>query len=226
MLTAGRNDDDASRDALGRLCELYWYPVYAFIRRQGHSADDAMDLTQEFFARVVEKSYFRTADPARGRFRSFLLGCLRHFLSNERDREATLKRGGAHVIVSLEIETGEERYSLEPRDELSPDKIFDRRWALDLVDRALNRLRDEHAARGKQEAFDALKCFLTGDSAGTSYREIAERLGTTEGTAKVAVHRLRRRFKDLLTDEVAQTVADPREVDDEIRYLLSALSPP
>lgn len=223
VLAAGAETGAGANEALARLCELYWYPVYAFVRRQGYSADDAADLTQGFFARVLEKSYLRDADPQKGRFRSFLLGCLRHFLSNERDRARALKRGGESVLVSLEQETAEGRYLVEPRDELTPEKIFDRRWALTLLDQTLSRLRDEHVARGKLAVFDELKGFLTGDSADVPHASVAKALGVTEGAAKVAIHRLRRRFRNLLMEEVASTVADPGDVNDEIRHLLRAV---
>jgi len=224
VLSAGRGAGSGSEQALARLCELYWYPVYAFIRRHGHSSDEAGDLTQEFFALVLEKSYLRTADPGRGRFRSFLLACLRHFLSNQRDREIAIKRGGAYHIVPLEIDSAEGRYLHEPAEELTPDKIFERRWALTLIERVLSRLRDEHVARGKQKLFEALSGFLTGDSADLSYLDVAQTLGATEGAVKVAVHRLRRRFRDLLTEEVEATVADRHDVEDEIRHLLRSVS--
>ena len=224
VLAAGRSQDAASERALATLCELYWYPVYVFIRRHGHSADDAADLTQEFFTGMLEGSGLRQVTPEGGRFRSFVIACVRHFLSNEQDRARALKRGGGRPTLSLEVETAEGRYVLEPRDELTPDKIFDRRWALTLLDRALTRLRDEYAATGKRRVFGALKGFLTGDSAGVPYAAVAATLGTTEGAAKVAVHRFRRRFRDLLIEDVAATVEDPRDVDDEIRHLLEAVS--
>lgn len=224
VLAAGREKDVRSEQALATLCELYWYPVYAFIRRQGRSADEAGDLTQAFFTRVLEKSYLRDADPERGRFRSFLLGCLRHFLSNEADRARAIKRGGGQTPLAFEIDTAEGRYLLEPRDEMTPDKIFDRRWALTLLDRALTQLRDEYATKGKQRLFDELKGFLTGDSAGVPYATAARTLEVSEGAVKVDVHRLRRRFRDLLTAQIAETVLDPRDVDDEIRHLLKAVS--
>ena len=224
VLAAGRDSSARSRAALATLCEQYWYPAYVVVRRQGYSADDAGDLTQEFFTRVLEKSYFQQVDPARGRFRSFLLACLRHFLSNERDRAQSLKRGGKHPPLPLEIETAEGRYQIEPRDDLTPEKVFDRRWALTLLDRVLNQLRDEQVAAGKAAAFDALKGFLTGDADAPPYRSVARRLKMSEGAVKVAVHRLRRRFRDLLTDEIAQTVLEPADIDSEIQYLLEAVA--
>jgi RNA polymerase sigma factor (sigma-70 family) len=222
VLAAGATGSVESNQALATLCELYWYPVYVFVRRQARSADEAADLTQEFFTRLLEKSFLRGVDPERGRFRSFLLACLRHFLSNERDRARTLKRGGQYKLLSLEIETAEERYQLEPHDEMTPDRVFDRRWALTLLDRALSRLREEHRTGGKSETFEALKEFLTGDT-DMPYSAVAGALGMSEGAIKVAVHRLRRRFRDLLTDEIAQTVLDPHDVDHELQHLLQAV---
>ncbi len=223
VLAAGDSSSAGSREALATLCEQYWYPAYVFVRRQGYSADEAADLTQGFFTRVLEKSYFQQVHPERGRFRSFLLACLRHFLSNERDRARTLKRGGEHPPISLELETAEGRYQIEPSDELTPEKIFDRRWALTLLDRVLNRLREEQVAAGKAKSFEALTEFLTGDTT-TPYSVVARTLDMSEGAVKVAVHRLRRRFRDLLTDEIAQTVSEPDDIDREIQHLLEAVS--
>ena len=224
VLAAGGETGIRSTDAVATLCETYWYPVYAFIRRQGHDADASRDLTQEFFARVLEKNYFRDADPARGRFRTFLLSSIRHFLSNERDRAQALKRGGATAPVSLDVETAEGTYQLEGRDDLTPEKLFDARWATVLLDRALTRLLGEYAASGRRQLFDHLKGFLTGDNDDVSYRDAAGTLDMSEGAVKVAVHRLRRRFRDALVREIADTVSDPADIDAEIRHLLSAVS--
>jgi RNA polymerase sigma factor (sigma-70 family) len=224
VLAAGRKSDALSTDALTGLCEMYWYPVYAFIRRQGYRAEDCADLTQEFFARVLEKNYFHDADPSRGRFRAFLCVAIRHFLSNERDRARTVKRGGTSPPISLDVETAEGTYRLEPRDDLTPEKLFDRRWALILIDRVLARLRDSHASAGKSELFDHLKGFLTGDSAGLPYADVAKALGMTEGSIKVAVHRLRRNFRDTLIQEIADTVSEPADIAAEIKYLMKAVS--
>jgi RNA polymerase sigma-70 factor (ECF subfamily) len=223
VLAAGSNETSQSREALARLCQLYWYPVYAFIRRQEHSADDAADLTQEFFVRVLDKSFLKQADPQRGRFRSFLLACVRHFLSNEADRARALKRGGGYAILPLEIETGEQRYQLEPRDELTPDKVFDRRWTLMLLESVLGQLRTEQIDRGKEKVFEELKEFLTGESDRVPYSVVGRSLDMSEDAVKVAVHRLRKRFRELLTAEVAQTVSDPKDVRDEIRYLIESV---
>ena len=203
---------------------MYWYPVYAFIRRQGYHPEDGADLTQEFFARVLEKNYFHDADPARGRFRAFLCASIRHFLSNERDRARTLKRGGKQPPISLDVETADGRYQLEPRNDLTPEKLFDRHWALMLLERVLARLREEQVSAGKAEQFDHLKGFLTGDSATVRYIDVARPLGMTEGAVKVAVHRLRRHFREILVQEIAETVSSPADIDAEIEYLLKAVS--
>jgi RNA polymerase sigma factor (sigma-70 family) len=224
VLAAGEQPNDRSADALARLCEMYWYPVYAFIRRQGCSPDDSADLTQEFFARVLEKHYFRAADPARGRFRAFLCASIRHFLSNERDRSRALKRGGPQPPIPLDVQTAERSYQLEPRDDLTPEKLFDRRWALVLLDRVLSRLRDEQVTAGKGALFDQLKGFLIGDGVALTYFDVAKTMGTTEGAIKVAVHRLRHQFRDALVDEIAETVSGPEEIDAEIAHLLTAVS--
>jgi RNA polymerase sigma factor (sigma-70 family) len=223
VLAAGQRSNAKSRDALNSLCETYWYPVYAFVRRQGNDADAALDLTQEFFARVLEKNYFGHADPTRGRFRAFLLTSARHFLSNERDRKRALKRGGATSIVSLDAETAEGTYQLEGRDDLTPEKLFDARWAMLTLDRALARLQRAYAAAGNPETFEGLKGFLTGDSADLSYAEVAKKLESTEAAIKVAVHRLRRRFREALVEEIAETVSSPAEIEAEMRHLRAAV---
>ena len=219
VLAAGQR----SSEALNSLCETYWYPVYAFVRHQGFDADAALDLTQEFFARVLEKNYFGHADPARGRFRAFLLTSARHFLSNERDRARALKRGGSTPIVSLDAETAEGAYQLEGRDDLTPEKLFDAHWATVTLDRALARLQRAYAAAGNPETFEGLKGYLTGDSEDVSYAEVARTLKSTEAAVKVAVHRLRRRFREALVEEIADTVSSPAEIDAEIRHLREAV---
>jgi RNA polymerase sigma-70 factor (ECF subfamily) len=224
ILAAGNPDDARSETALAKLCELYWHPVYSVIRRHGFDADEAADLTQEFFARVLEKNYFRDADPARGRFRAFLSGAVRHFVSNARDRARAVKRGGRHMIVPLEIETAEGWYTLEARDDLTPEKVFDRQWALVVLDRVMARVRDQQVAAGRSEQFDQLKVFLSGRGEGAAYVDVARVLGTTEGAVKVAVHRLRRQFRDALIAEIADTVTSPDEIDAEIRHLMKAVS--
>ena len=224
VLAAGQATNAASGEALAYLCEAYWYPVYAFVRRQGYRPEDCADLTQAFFTRVLEKNYFQEVDPSRGRFRAFLCASLRHFLSNERDRAQTLKRGGPRPPISLDVQTAEGTYQLEPRDDLTPDKLFDRRWALLLLERVLERLRERHESAGKGALFDHLRGFLIGDTAGVPYAEAARAMGSTEGAVKVAVYRLRRQFRDLLVEEIAETVSDAAEIDGEIAYLLRAVS--
>lgn len=224
VLAAGQQKTERSTAALAALCEIYWYPVYAFVRRQGYRTDDCGDLTQAFFARVIEKDYFQSVDPARGRFRAFLCASLRHFLTNERERAQALKRGGRLPAISLDVDAAEGRYQLEPPDGLTPERLFDRRWALMLMERVLHRLRDEHTAAGKADLFDALKGYLTGDDHGVPYSNLAGRIGSSEGAIKVAVHRLRRRFRDVLVAEIAETVEDPADIDGEIAYLLKAVS--
>ncbi len=221
VLQAG-GSNAASRKALGDLCELYWYPLYCYVRRWGHTADDAQDLTQEFFTRMLEKDGLRGVTPLRGRFRSFLLAALKHFLSNQRDRANALKRGGGRQPMPLEFETAEGRYRLEPPGVSDPEKAFERQWAMTVLARTLDRLSDEQQRERKGRAFERLKGVLTGDG-DVSYASIGEELGMSEGAVKVAVHRLRRRFGELLRDEISQTVAEPQEVDDEIRHLFAAL---
>jgi RNA polymerase sigma-70 factor (ECF subfamily) len=204
---------------------LYWYPLYAFVRREGHRPDEAQDLTQAFFARLLEKKYLRDYERDRGRFRSFLLAALKHFLANERDRASAQKRGGGLSDMSLDavIQAGERRYSLEPRSELTPDKIFERQWALTVLDRVISRLHEEFEQNGKGPQFERMKPLLAGDETRIPYAELASGLNTTEGALKTAVHRLRRRYREILRDEIAQTVVHPDEVREEIRYLVSVL---
>jgi RNA polymerase sigma factor (sigma-70 family) len=221
VLTAGRTDTTQAQAALEKLCQTYWYPIYAYVRRQGHSPEDAQDLTQEFFARLIAKNYVRDVDPSKGKFRSFLLASLKHFLANEWDKSRAQKRGGGQTIVSLDAET---RYRLEPADVVSADKIFDRRWALTLLDEVLKRLRDEYAADGKARLFEQLKETLTGERSTTPYAKLGDRLGMTEGAVKVAVHRLRQRYRETLRAEIAETVSGPEEVEEELRHLYVALS--
>jgi DNA-directed RNA polymerase specialized sigma24 family protein len=214
-----------ARDALSLLCSAYWYPIYAYVRRLGYPQEDAEDLTQSFFARVLEKQYLRDFEHARGRFRSFLLGALKHFVANERDRARTQKRGGATTTLPLEavLRGAENRYSQEPCHEQSPDKLFERQWALALLTRVQERLQEEAGRDGKSTQFERLKSSLTADDLGGGYRTIALELRTTEGAIKVAVHRLRRRFRELLREEIAQTVENPEEVGNELRDLMASI---
>lgn len=223
MLEAGTGRSRAADEALARLCETYWYPLYAFLRGRGHGADDAQDLIQAFIVHVLEKNMLGHADPSRGRFRSFLLTSLKNFAANEYHRAVAQRRGGATPVLSLELERAEGRFQLEPATDETPERVFDRRWALTLLDRVLTRLRDA-TSRGHLEQFDRLSAYLTGEQPKQSYAQTAAALGMTEGAVKVAVHRLRRQFRDLVREEIADTVSTPEEVRDEIRHLWSAVS--
>jgi RNA polymerase sigma-70 factor (ECF subfamily) len=223
VLAAGRHASPDSQMALAALCRTYWYPLYAYVRRQGRNAEDARDLTQEFFATLLEKDYLRAADSQRGRFRSFLLTAFKHFLSKERERANAQKRGGGRQSLSIDFQAGEYQYHQEPAHDITPEKIYERRWAVTLLQEVLQRLQDEFAGAGKQSLFERLKDFLTGEKATTTYRQIADELGTTEGALKVAVHRLRQRYRELLRAEIAQTVTGPEEVEDELRQLFAAV---
>jgi RNA polymerase sigma-70 factor (ECF subfamily) len=226
LIEAARGEPTVqAREALALLCAAYWYPIYAYIRRRGYPQEDAEDLTQGFFARVLEKAYLRDFHRERGRFRSFLLGALTHFIANERDWARAAKRGGASIAVPLDavLRTAEARYGLEPRDDLSPEKLFERQWALALLDRVHERLQSDADARGKREQFERLKSYLIGDDRDQGYRAAARDLNTSEGAVKVAVHRLRARFRELLRDEIAQTVDDPADIGSELRDLMAAI---
>ncbi|MBN2579006.1 MAG: sigma-70 family RNA polymerase sigma factor [Pirellulales bacterium] len=208
--------------ALAELCRIYWYPLYAFLRHRGHESHEAEDLTQEFFARLLAKDFLKGVEPQKGKFRSFLLASLKHFLSDQRDRARARKRGGGRKVVPLDGLDAESRYRLEPAHDLTPEKMFEKQWALALLDRVLSRLEAEQTADRKAEQFKTLKIFLSGGRSET-YAAVAERLGTTEGAVKTAVHRLRRRYRELLREEIAHTVASPEEIDEEIRSLLNCL---
>jgi len=224
VLTAGRADTTRARDALARLCQAYWHPLYAYVRRVGHSPHDAQDLTQEFFARLLAKNYLAGADQARGRFRSFLLTSLKHFLANEWDKGRAQKRGGGNLPIPIDPVAAETGCYCDPADPATADKIFDRRWALTLLDCVLRRLRNDYVTTGREHLFEQLKPTLTETSRAVRYAEIAVRLGTTEGAVKVAVHRLRQQYREVLRAEIADTVASPEEVDDELRNLFAALA--
>jgi RNA polymerase sigma factor (sigma-70 family) len=222
VLSAGGSHSLAASRALAALCECYWFPLYAFVRRAGHSAEDAQDLTQEFFARLLAQRFLRNVDRQKGKFRSFLLGALKHFLADQWDRAHAQKRGGTQTVVSFDSLDAETRYRLEPAVDLTPEKMFEKQWALSLLEQVLSRLHAEMAAGGKSALFEALKDTLTGVRS-TSYATIGAELDMTEGAVKVAAHRMRRRYRDLLREEIAQTVASSDEIRDEIRYLLSCL---
>jgi RNA polymerase sigma-70 factor (ECF subfamily) len=214
---------DDAEDALAALCRAYWFPLYAFVRRQGISPHDAEDLTQGFFAHLLAKGALGNVAREKGRFRTFLLASLKHFLADERDRAQAQKRGGGQTAISFDACDAEARYAIEPRDELSPDRLFDRRWALAVIDRALARLRYEYAASGKSALFDALRPLLTGAGAAISYAELGAPFAMNEGAVKVGVHRLRQRYGAALRAEIAETVDTAAEVDAELRHLIDAL---
>ncbi len=222
---AGRPKSASYQQALETLCQTYWFPLYAYLRRQGYDSHQAEDYTQAFFAGLLAKGGLRLADPKRGKFRSFLLAALKHFLANERDRAQAQKRGGGRKVLSLDFENAEIQYALEPAHQLSPEKLFERSWALTVLERTMTRLQAESAGAKKRKAFDLLKVYLTGERSSVSYRDVAAELDMTEGAVKVAVHRLRRRYRELLRDEIAQTVTAEDEIDAEIRDLFAALAP-
>lgn len=225
LIAAARGSDNSlAQQALSHLCASYWYPLYAYIRRRGHTADEAQDLTQELFARLLARDFLETADPAKGRFRAFLLACCKHFLANEHNRVHALKRGGGVAPLSLSPDEAEQRYRLEPSHDLTPEKLFERRWAVTLLDRVLARLREEFAARGKETQFDHLRIYLVGERSGPPHGDAAETLGMTAGAIKVAVHRMRQRYRELLREEIAHTVDTPEQIEEEIRQLFAALS--
>jgi RNA polymerase sigma-70 factor (ECF subfamily) len=225
ILAAREAPSSESRRALEALCQAYWYPVYAYVRRQGHDAEEARDLTQAYFAALLEKGYLDDYDPGRGRFRVFLQASIGHFLSKEREKVRTWKRGGRAEILPLDVDDGESRYRFEPADRVTPEEMFERRWALTVLERALARLRAEQGASGRAQEFDRLEPILTGQGPRVRYEEIAADLGTTEGAIKNSVQRLRQRLGRLLREGIADTVADPDQVDDEVRYLLGVLAP-
>jgi RNA polymerase sigma-70 factor (ECF subfamily) len=218
VLAAGRAD---AQEALADLCGTYWGPVYAFVRRAGFGPHEAQDLTQSFFARVLEKNFIQKANPQKGKFRSFLLHALRDFLANYRAGHRAAKRGGEFAFVSLEAARAEHRYGLELVDELTADKVLQRQWAWTLLERATELLCKEYAAADKADLFEALEVYLSGEKGLAPYAQMAARLAMTEGAVKVAVHRLRRRFGEMLRSEIAQTVCRPEDVDEEIRELFA-----
>ena len=213
-----------SEAALESLCRTYWYPIYAYVRRLGHQRAEAEDLTQEFFARLLAKEWLASADREKGRFRTFLVVALKRFLANEWDRVHREKRGGHAPHFPLDTEQGEARYQSEAARELTADRIYERRWALTLLENTMNRLREEFGQAHKAAEFERLKAFLTADKSAIGYADVARDLGASEGAARVAVHRLRRRFREIFREEVAQTVAAAEEVDEELHCLLNALA--
>ncbi len=223
VMIAGDAANPKSHEALSELCRIYWRPLYAFIRRRGYSSADAHDLTQAFFARLLEKNFLGSASPERGRFRSYLLGALKHFLSDCRDHDQALKRGGGAIMIPIDAESEEGRVKFEPVDENTAEKMYDRQWGLAILEKTMSAMQDEFKAAGKEKYFVELrKALIPGDS-NSSYREIAEKIGTSEGNVKVAVHRLRRRYRQLLREIIVQTLLNPADADDEIKHLFSAL---
>jgi RNA polymerase sigma-70 factor (ECF subfamily) len=224
VLAAGDLSAPAAQEAMTQLFRAYWYPLYFYVRRRVGDVHEAQDLIQDFFTRLLERNVLAAADPKRGRFRSFLLASLRNFLANEWTKSQAEKRGAGRMLQGLDFESGERRYRREPADEFTPEKLFERRWAETLLDRVVARLRSEYERSGKEAHFNHLQSFLTGKNPQSSYREAATNLGISEGTAMVMAHRMRRRFRDLLRSEIAQTVTDPETIDDEIAYLFVALA--
>lgn len=222
MLAAGSRSTPNADVALEELCRTYWYPLYAYTRRQGHSKEDAEDLTQSFFARFLQRNYLEKLQAGQGKFRAFLLASLKHFLANEWDRASRQKRGGGVPPLSLDWQDADTRYRIEPADLLSPDKIYDRAWAVTLLERVIARLREESAADGKALLFERLKPFLMIGRGDIPYAEAAAGLAMTEGAARVAVHRLRRRYREVLREEIGQTLSDPGQAEEEMRALFSA----
>jgi len=224
VLAAKEADSPSVQEALEKLCRTYWYPIYAYLRRRGYGEQDGQDLTQGFFAQLLERRSIQGVEREKGKFRSFLLASLNYYVADERDRANAQKRGGGREVLSFDVQEAEQRYRLEPADERSPDKLFERRWAMALLDQVLARLGREFADAGKGELFNRLQEFLVGGAGGKAYAEVAREAGMTEEAVKKAVQRMRRRYHQLFREEIAQTVASPTEVDEELRHLCAVLS--
>jgi RNA polymerase sigma factor (sigma-70 family) len=224
LVVAAGARTEASEQALSTLCQTYWYALYAYVRRCGYDIELAEDLVQGFFLRLLDREILQRAQPERGRFRSFLLASLKHFMINEYERARAAKRGGGAAPLTLDITAAEGRYALEPRDTLDPERLFERRWAQTLLRQAQVRLRTACVRSGKARLYEQLEPFISGEDENVPYRQVAAALDTTEGAARVAVHRLRRKFRDLLREEVAHTVDDESQVDEELRFLLQTLA--
>ena len=222
VLAAAGNPTTDSRQALASLCQTYWNPVYAFIRRCGHTPEQSQDLTQSFFTRFLEKQFLQDVDRQRGRFRSFLLAAVKHFLANERDRAQALKRGGGHVPVSIDLLEAESWYKPAAVETTTPESLFERRWALSVLDQVMARLRAEYSAMGKAELFERLEALLTKD-ADARCEALALEMGVSAGALRMSLHRLRRKYRHILREEIAETVSTPTEIDEEIRFLMSVL---
>jgi RNA polymerase sigma-70 factor (ECF subfamily) len=224
VLAAGSRSTPNADVALEELCRTYWYPLYAYVRRRGYTREDAEDLTQSFFVRFLQKNYLEKLSAEHGKFRAFLIASLKHFLANEWDRSHRQKRGGGIPSLSLDWQDADARYQINPADDLTPDKIYDRAWAVTLLERVIARLGRENAGEGKALPFGRLKPYLTVGRNEIPYAQAAAELGTTEGAVRVAVHRLRRRYRELLRDEIGQTLSDPAQVEEEMRTLYSAFT--
>jgi RNA polymerase sigma factor (sigma-70 family) len=224
VLAAGDSSSPQHEQALSILCKNYWFPLYAYLRRRGHNTHNAEDYTQMFFAQMLEKRYLRKVDPEPGRFRSFLLTAMKHFLANEYDRAHTLKRGGGKKHLSLDFQNAEDQYAREPCHHLSPEKLYEKSWALTVLERTMTRLEADYSDMNKQKLFGCLKVYLGAEGSSIPYRDVALELGMTEGAVKVSVHRLRKRCQELLRDEIAQTITRRDQVDEELQSLFSALS--
>ena len=224
ILAAGSPDSSRYRAALETLCQTYWFPIYAYLRRRGHTPHQAEDHIQGFFAYLLETRALGRADPGRGKFRSFLLGTLKHFVTDERDRAQAQKRGGGRPLLSLDIHDAENQYAVESADQLSPDRLFQRHWALTVLNRTMARLKAEWAGRDREDVFAALRVYLTQEEDAVPYREAAAGLRMSEGAVKAAVHRLRQRYRELLCEEIAETVASKDQIQEEINDLFKALA--
>ncbi len=224
LAAAGKRDAALAEQSLEKLCRVYWLPLYTYIRRQGESPHDAQDLTQEFFARLLEKDFLGSVDRTKGRFRSFLLASLKHFLSNQRERVLAQKRGGGQTPLSLDFSEAETGLGFQPADIQTPERAFEKRWAMTLLEQSLARLRQEYSDRGKQDLFGHLKTTLTEERGSVAYAELASRLGMSEAAVKMAVLRLRQRYREVLRAEIAETVVQESEVEDELREVFRALS--
>ncbi len=223
VLAAGDRRSPDGDCALQALCRTYWYPLYAYARRRGHSAEEAADVTQEFFSRLLEKNFLQSADRSRGRFRSFLLTVFKRFLSSERDKQQALKRGGGLQHFSIDLQAGERQYSCEPSHDWTPEKLYERRWAMTLLQNVLSSLEREYRSKGQNRLFEVGKVYLTGSPGAPPYSVSAAELDMTESAVRVAVHRLRGRYRELLKQEVTQTIESPETVEEELRHLRAAI---
>lgn len=223
VLAAHAGDPARAREALEKLCSVYWYPLYAFLRRRGHQPADAEDLVQGFIAHLLAREFFQVADPDKGRFRSYLLASLNHFAADAANRAGRLKRGAGHPLLSLDATLAEQRYAQEPADPSDPQQLFERRWALTLLDTVLQRLEGEAAESGRAKLFRQIKGALLGDRGGVTYAELAPQLGLSEAALTMTVQRLRRRYRELVREEIAHTVNQPVEVEEEMRHLFQVL---